>query len=118
MGNKEIDNNNNESSFPVIVSNSYIKKYYLDERLNVLPKEIKDTIKSILVELTEDVGGIAEVHFDTKENDFLFKIYNDDDDYDFDEINAKYKLSRIEREYKEIFDKVAEFCKFKFNGLV
>ena len=51
-------------------------------------------------------------------NDFLFKIYNDDDDYDFDEINAKYKLSRIEREYKEIFDKVAEFCKFKFNGLV
>lgn len=118
MENFDIKNQNTESSFPIIVSNSYIKKYYLDERLNVLPKEIKDTIKSLFVELTEEVGGVAEVHFDTKENDFLFKIYNDDNDYNFDEINAKYKLSRIEREYREVFDKVAEFCKFKFNGLV
>ena len=108
----------NNGTFPIIVSNSYIKKYYLDERLNVLPKEIKDTLKKIFVDLTEDVGGIVEIHYDNKEYDLLFKIYNDDSDLNYDYINANYKLTKIEREYKEIFDKIAQFCKFKFNGLV
>ena len=116
MNDKE--KNSNIDSFPIIVSNSYIKKYYLDERLNVLPKEIKDTLRDIFENLTKEVGGIVEVHFDTKEYDLLAKIYNDDNDYNFDSINANYKLSKIEREFSELFDKVAQFCKFKFNGLV
>lgn len=113
-------NSENESviQIPIIVSNSYNKKYYLDDRLNVLPKEVKDTLKIIFVELTEEVGGVAEVSFDNKEYDLVFKIYKNDDDFNYDEINANYKLSRIEREYSEIFSQIAEFCKFKLNGLV
>lgn len=103
---------------PIIVSNSYIKKYYLDERLSVLPKEVRDTLKIVFVKLTEEIGGIVEVSFDNKEYDLVFKSYSNDDDYNFDKINADYKLSRIEREHKEIFDQIAKFCKFKFNGLV
>ena len=115
---ENIEVQNNSESFPIIVSNSYIKKYYLDERLNVLPKEIKDILKKVFVDLTEEVGGIVEVHFDNNEYDLVFKIYNDDSDMNYDYINANYKLSKIERDYKEIFDKIAQFCKFKFNGLV
>ena len=103
---------------PIIVSNSYSKKYYLDERLNVLPKEVKDTLKIIFVKLTEEVGGVVEVLFDNQEFDLVFKTYKNDDDFNYDEINANYKLSRIEREYSEIFSQIAEFCKFKLNGLV
>ena len=115
---KQNSGENEVVQIPIIVSNSYIKKYYLDERLNVLPKEVKDTLKTIFVKLTEEVGGVVEVLFDNKEYDILFKITPNDDDYNFDEINANYKLSKIEREYKEIFSQIAQFCKFKFNGLV
>ena len=113
------ENNKQEiQQVPIIVSNSYIKKYYLDERLNVLPKEVKDTLKTIFVKLTEEVGGVVEVLFDNVEYDLVFKMSNNDNDYNFDEINANYKLSKIEREYAEIFEQVSKFCKFKFNGLV
>ena len=114
--------NNNEPptiiQIPIIVSNSYNKKYYLDERLNVLPKEVKDTLKIIFVKFTEEIGGVTEVSFDNSEYDLVFKTYKNDDDYNYDEINANYKLSKIEREYSEIFSQIAEFCKFKLNGLV
>lgn len=118
---KEQFNNEEKISavqIPIIVSNSYLKKYYLDERLNVLPKEVKDTLKIIFVKLTEEIGGVTEVLFDNGEYDLVFKTYKNDDDYNYDEISANYKLSKIEREYAEIFLQVAEFCKFKFNGLV
>lgn len=103
---------------PIIVSNSYIKKYYLDERLEVLPKEIKNKIKKSLVELTEEVGGIVIVYYNNSKYDITFEISSNDDDLNFDEINAKYKLSRLEKEHEELFSQIANFCKFKFNGLV
>lgn len=111
-------NQNNEKLIPIIVSNSYSKKYYLDERLNALPKEIKDALKIIFVTHTEEVGGIAEVSFDFNENDLIFKSYNNDDDFSYDEINANYKLFRIEKEYSEMFENIASFCKFKLNGII
>lgn len=119
MENNCIDNSlEYNNSFPIIVSNSYIKKYYLDDRLEVLPKEIKTKIKKILVKLTEEIGGVIIVYYNNDENDLIFDIKNNDDDYSFDEIAAKYKLSKLEKEYEELFSQIASFCKFKFNGLV
>ena len=116
MLNNYIDEKSN--SLPIIVSNSYIKKYYLDERLDILPKEIKNEIKKLFVGLTEECGGVAIVYFNNDENDLSFDINKNDDDFNFDDIAAKYKLSRIEKEYEEVFTQIADFCKFKFNGLV
>lgn len=109
---------NNQNQVPIIVSNSYIKKYYLDERLNVLPKEVKDALKILFVKLTEEVGGIAKVIFDNDTYEIYTEIIKNDDDMLFDEINATYKLSKLERENEKIFIDIATFCKFKFNGLV
>lgn len=103
---------------PIIVSNSYIKKFYLDSRLDKLPKEVKDTLKIIFVKLTEEIGGIVEANFDDKVYDITFKTYKSDDDFFYDEINANYKLSKFEKQYKELFLDIAKFCKFKFTGLV
>lgn len=108
----------NKNLIPIIVSNSYLKKYYLDNRLDSLPKEVKDTLKIIFVKYTEEVGGIVEVNFDKELYEISLKNYKNDDDFNYDEIEAIYKLNKIEKMYKEIFDDVAKFCKFKLNGLV
>lgn len=107
-----------KNGIPIIVSNSYIKKYYLDERLNVLPKEVKDALKILFVKLTEEVGGIAKVIFDNDTYEIYTEMEKNDEDMLFDEINATYKLSKIERENEKIFSDIATFCKFKFNGIV
>ena len=109
---------NNQNQVPIIVSNSYIKKYYLDERLNVLPKEVKDALKILFVKLTEEVGGIAKVIFDNNTYEIYTEITKNDDDMLFDEINATYKLSKLEKDNEKIFADIATFCKFKFNGIV
>lgn len=103
---------------PIIVSNSYIKKFYLDSRLDKLPKEVKDTLKIIFVKLTEEIGGVVEAIFDDKINDITLKAYKNDDDFSYDEINANYKLGKFEKKYEELFLDIAKFCKFKFSGLV
>lgn len=103
---------------PIIVSNSYIKKYYLDSRLEVLPKEIKNEVKNVLMKFTEDVGGIVLAMYDNVDYKIFFRVAKVDDDISYDEINANYKLAKLERENTETFDQIAEFCKFKFNGLV
>lgn len=103
---------------PIIVSNSYIKKYYLDSRLEILPKEVKDEVKRTLMKFTEEVGGIVLVMYDNVDNKIFFRVSKVDDDISYDEINASYKLSKLERENAETFEQIAEFCKFKFNGLV
>lgn len=108
----------NNNLIPIIVSNSYVKKYYIDERLEVLPKEVKDTLKILFVKLTEEVGGVLQVIFNNNSYDIFMTIGKNDDDLMFDEINAKYKLSKIEKEHEKIFEDIATFCKFKFNGLV
>ncbi len=108
----------NKNLIPIIVSNSYIKKYYIDSRLEVLPDEVKKALKIMFVKLTEEVGGIVQVLFDNEAYDILMRFDKNDDDLLFDEINANYKLSKIEKDNKKIFDDIATFCKFKFNGLV
>lgn len=113
-----MEEKNVENLIPIIVSNSYTKKYYLDNRLESLPKEIKDGLKILFVKLTEEVGGCVEASFDNKMFDIVFKAYHNDDDFDYDEINANYKLSKLERENSELFSKIAEFCKFKLNNIV
>lgn len=107
-----------ENVIPIIVSNSYIKKYYIDERLNILPKEVKDALKILFVKLTEEVGGIAKVMFDNDTYEIFTEMEKKDDDFMFDEINATYKLSKLEKENEKIFIDIATFCKFKFNGIV
>ena len=103
---------------PIIVSNSYIKKYYIDPRLDTLPKEVKDTLKIVFVKLTEDVGGVLEVIYDNSSYEVFTRMTRNDDDIEFDEINANYRLSKLEKVHEKLFTDIATFCKFKFNGLV
>ena len=82
----------NNDLTPIIVSNSYVKKYYIDPRLESLPKEVKDTLKIVFVKLTEDVGGVLELVYDNNSYEVFTHIARNDDDLEFDEINANYRL--------------------------
>lgn len=43
------------------VSNSYQKKFYLNEQFEGLPQAVRDELKIMCVLYTEDVGGILEL---------------------------------------------------------
>lgn len=102
----------------IIVSNSYNKKFYLDKNLNKLPNEIKNEIKILFVKFTEKYGGIIEVIFDKINSDLIFRTYKNDNDFDYDEINVNYKMSKMQKDNEQLFLNIALFCKYKLNGIV
>ena len=51
-----MDMSNNEN-LVLCVSNSYQKKFYLNEHFQKLPDSIKDELKIMCVLYTEDIGG-------------------------------------------------------------
>ena len=105
----------NDGKKILAVSNSYIKKYYLDSELLMLPKEVKDELKIILVTLTEEIGGIVEMIYD---EGIILIPYANEDDFNYDEIDAKLKTRRLESEYKELFDNIRTYYKFKNSGIL
>ena len=80
--------------------------------------------QKFLKNLTADIKRIDDIsRGDKRINGFIFskstkELMVNDDDIEFDEINANYRLSRLEKEHEKLFIDIATFCKFKFNGLV
>lgn len=99
----------------ISVSNSYISKYYLDKRLEILPKELKDGIKILMVTFTEENGGVLEMRYNDKLTSIFLFSYKDDNDFLYDEIAAGIKMQKLEKESEELFNNLAIFCKMKFH---
>ena len=115
---KKIDIDNNisvEEEIIIAVSNSYISKFYLDERLNALEKDIKDGIKILMVSFTEENGGILEMRYNDKLTSIFLFSYKDDNDFLYDEIASGIKMQKLEKESEELFNNLAIFCKMKFH---
>ena len=105
------ENIKNENELIIAVSNQYIMKYYSDGLINALPEDLQDQIKLILVGFTEECGGILELVYNTEFNDITFKTYSEDVDFTYDEIEAKYKLSKLEKEYESFWIELAKYIK-------
>ena len=105
------ENNKNENELIIAVSNQYIMKYYSDALINALPQDLQDQIKLILVGFTEECGGILELIYNNDFNDITFKSYSEDIDFTYDEIEAKYKLSKLEKEYESFWVELAKYIK-------
>ena len=105
------ENNKKENELIIAVSNQYIMKYYSDDLINALPQDLQDQIKLILVGFTEECGGILELVYNTEFNDITFKTYSEDIDFTYDEIEAKYKLSKLEKEYESFWVELAKYIK-------
>lgn len=99
----------------LLVSNSYNKKYYLNEDFDSLPQNIKDELKIISVLYTEDVGGILTIGFE--ENGGLFlEVEADDNDLLFDDIGSGLKIKQLQRDKKELWESLEMYFKVFYLG--
>ncbi len=86
-------------------ANSYVEKFYLNEDFRKLPEEVQQTLQIICVDYTEEIGGIFLMKFDD-EGKLQLETITEDGDYLYDEIGAELKIRRIEKKYRELFEKL------------
>mgnify|MGYP003399950518 FL=1 len=102
----------NEMTQDVIlcVSNSYEKKYYLNEIFDGLPQRVKDELKILCVLFTEDVGGILELKFN-EEGTLELETKADEEDLLYDEIGSVLKIKQIQNTKQELLESLEMFYK-------
>lgn len=97
------------------VSNSYEKKYYLNEDFNSLPAHIKDELKAMCVLYTEDIGGILIMEYN-EEGALCFKTESSEGDLLYDEIGSVLKIKQLQNDKKELLTSLELFYKVFFLG--
>ena len=86
-------------------ANAQSMKYYFNEdEYGILPDEVKDELKIMLVSYCADVGGIIMLSFND-ENKLHIQVMNP-----IDEIGSELLIGRIQRENAELFEKLEEFA--------
>lgn len=92
------------------VSNSYEKKYYLNEIFEGLPQRVKEELKILCVLFTEDVGGILELKFN-EEGTLELETKADEEDLLYDEIGSVLKIKQIQNTKQELLESLEMFYK-------
>lgn len=92
------------------VSNSYEKKYYLNEIFDGLPQRVKDELKILCVLFTEDVGGVLELKFN-EEGTLELETKADEEDLLYDEIGSVLKIKQIQNTKQELLESLEMFYK-------
>lgn len=84
-------------------ANSYEKKYYLNEKFNNLPEQVKQELQIICVMFTEEVGGTIVLEFD---DDGYLELITDanEDDILYDEISSGLKINQIRLDKRELLE--------------
>ena len=104
-----------EDEVILCVSNSYEKKYYLNEDFNGLPEHIKNELKIMCVLFTEDVGGILIMQFND-EGTLFFKTESNEGDLLYDEIGSVLKIKQLQSEKSELLTSLELYFKVFFLG--
>ncbi len=95
------------------VSNSYEKKFYINEDFETLPQGIKDELKIMCVLFTEDVGGILTLVYD-EEGNLNLEVSYEEEDILYDEIGSGLKIKEIQRTKTELMESLELFYKVFF----
>ncbi len=103
----------NRDSLVLCASNSYEKKYYLDDNFSGLPQSIQDELKIMCVLYTEDIGGILTLEFD-EDGNLQFLVSADEGDLLYDEIGSVLKVKQIQAEKRELLESLELYYKVFF----
>ena len=103
----------NRDSLVLCASNSYEKKYYLDDNFSGLPQSIQDELKIMCVLYTEDIGGILTLEFD-EDGNLQFLVSADEGDLLYDEIGSVLKIKQIQAEKRELLESLELYYKVFF----
>lgn len=82
-------------------SSYYTQKYYLDPKFDKMPKAVQDELKELVISLAERTQGIVQVGFVSDGSMFL-ESSGDVSDINYDEINAKLEIDRVQESKKEL----------------
>ncbi len=105
----------NNKEVVLCVSNSYQKKFYLNENFNGLPQGIRDELKIMCVLYTEDIGGILELVFN-EDGELDFRTSYEDGDFFYDEIGSVLKIKQYQNEKRELLESIETYYKIVFLG--
>lgn len=94
-------------------SNSYEKKYYLNDSFSGLPKNIQDELKIMCVLFTEDVGGILTMEYE-EDGTLIFQVTYEEGDLLYDEIGSVLKVKQLQEEKKELLEALELYYKVFF----
>lgn len=86
-------------------SSQYAQKYYFNDDLGRLPEEIKKEVLVLLIWLTEEAGGVAELGF-YPDGEVYIDSYCEEDDLGYDQVSARLLVAEIEREQKELLEQL------------
>ncbi len=100
----------NQGNIVLCGSNSYDKKYYLDENFSTLPQAIQDELKIMCVLYTEDIGGILTLEFE-EDGTLIFNVSSDEGDLLFDEIGSVLKIKQLQHEKRELLESLEMYYK-------
>ncbi|TCT14676.1 hypothetical protein EDC18_105158 [Natranaerovirga pectinivora] len=95
------------------VSNSYEKRYFLNEDFESLPELVKAELKAFSVLFTEDVGGIFVIGFN-EDGELFFEVQADEGDILYDEIGSHLKIKQIQKEKQELLEALESYFRTFF----
>lgn len=84
---------------------SNMKYYFNDEKFRLLPEQIRNELKVILVTYCADVGGAITFSFN-ESFDLIITTYEP-----IDEIGAEMKVGRMRKDHEELFSQLELFAR-------
>lgn len=102
-----------EEKIVLCVSNSYEKKFYLNDNFQSLPKQVQDELKIMCVLYTEDVGGILSLEYE-EDGTLQFVVQSEEGDMFFDEIGSVLKMKQIREEKRDLLEALETYYKVFF----
>lgn len=82
-------------------ASQYAEKYYFNDKLGKIPEEVKKEVLVLLILLTEEAGGVAELSFD-EYGTAVVDSWCEEGDLGYDSISAGLLLREIEREHADL----------------
>ena len=91
-------------------SNTYEKKYYLNDQFSNLPERVKQELQIMCVLFTEEVGGILILQY---EEDGTLQIVTEADEGDllYDDIGCGLKVKQMQLDKRELLESLEMYYK-------
>ena len=87
-------------------ASAYDKKFYLNDKYDKLPSNVKDELKVICVLFTEEVGGIFTIEFE-KDGSVSMRTEYAEDDFLYDDIGSGLLVNEVRRKRQEMFESLS-----------
>lgn len=90
-----------EDNVVLAYASQYAQKYYFNDQLGKLPEEVKKEVLVLLIWLTEEAGGVAQLSFNAA-GEAVVDSWCEEGDLGYDSIAAGLMIREIEREHGDL----------------